>query len=150
MKTRNAGLTILAQEPEKAQISREDTILSIRTPEGELMTNRVRALLREYGDRIPIPASLMLEVLEDRNRKSSALKVARREISAYERFADEAIVTIVDLYDATTLLLNRLIDAQETNGLVDATEEVTKVSCAFDAADHFFDDYTVEEDEEPY
>ena len=70
MKTKNISLVILAEEPKKAPITSADKLLPIRTENGELMTNRVRSLLREYRDRIRIPTSLILEVLEDRNRKS--------------------------------------------------------------------------------
>ncbi|MBO4855601.1 hypothetical protein J5500_04330 [Candidatus Saccharibacteria bacterium] len=142
MKTGNAGLIILANEPEKKLPGREDIVLSIRTPEGELMTNRVRSLLREYGDRIQIPASLVLEILRDRNSKSRRLKTAEKVLAEADAFADEAIEAIIGLYDASSTLLEALFDATEVDGLEDVTEEIEGLNAALALTDDFLADYT--------
>ncbi len=145
MKTRNAGLTILANEPEKTPLSHGDILLSIRTPEGDLMANRVRSLLREYGDRIQIPASLVLEILEDRNCKSRRLKSAEKILDEADAFANEAIKTLVELYNASSTLLEALFDATEVDGLEDVTEEIERLNAALAYADDFLEEYTEEE-----
>ncbi|MCR5572227.1 MAG: hypothetical protein K6F57_00420 [Candidatus Saccharibacteria bacterium] len=145
MKTRNAALTILANEPEKAPLSHGDILLSIRTPEGNLMTNRVRSLLREYGDRIQIPTSLVLEILENRNRKSRELRLAEKILDEADVFADEAVETMVELYNASSTLLEALFDATEADGLENVTEQIEGLNAALASADDFLAKYTEEE-----
>lgn len=145
MKTRNAGLIILANEPEETPLNHGDILLSIRTPEGNLMTNRVRSLLRAYGDRIQIPTSLVLEILEDRNRKSRELKSAEKILNEADVFADEAIETLVELYNASSTLLEALFNATEMDGLEGVTEQIVDLNAALDSADDFLAEYTEEE-----
>ena len=145
MKTRNAGLIIMADEPEKKPLSSGDILLSIRTPAGDLMTNRVQSLLRGYGDRVQIPALLALEILEDRNRKSRKLKSAERILDEADAFADEAIKTLVELCNASSALLEALFDATEADGREDVTEQIKGLNTALAHADDFLEEY-IEED----
>ena len=148
MKTRNTGLTILAESPKKLPADRDDIVLSIRTPEGDLMTNRVRALLREYGDRVQMSPSLMLEILEDRNRKSRELKSAEEAIDAFEEFGSGAIMALVELQTATSKLVDAIINAPHEAGLVDVTEQLEEVNCALELVDDFWDDFVTFECDE--
>lgn len=145
MKTNNVGLTILAHQPEKTPTDREDIQILIRTEDGNLMTNRVRSLLKEYGDRVQIPASLVLEILNDRNRKSRGLKAARAELIEYDAFAGEALKALVELHNASALLLWKLLNTAGISNLESLTEEIEEANAALDFARDFIAECTEEE-----
>ena len=140
MKTKNISLVILAEEPKKAQITSADKLLPIRTENGELMTNRVRSLLREYGDRIRIPASLMLEVLEDRNRKSRQLRTAECDLNALSDLTGDTIGVLLQLRDSANKLVEAICDARPDNMFEDISSKLDELNSALEITDDFLDD----------
>jgi len=137
MKTNNVSLTILAKEPERPQKQPDDIALIVRTPDGELMTNRVRSLLREYGARIQIPSALALEVLEDRNRKSRQLKTTERELGAYVDALGDAVGVLIELRNAANDLLEGMLSMVGDHTMSEMSIEVDAVSNALEVADDF-------------
>ena len=81
-----------------------DMIIPIRTPKGDLMTNRLIGLLKQ---RVPIliPDSLMLEILTDRNRKSRQLKAAKAAGEEFGDFASDTIGVIMALRNSADKLI---------------------------------------------
>ena len=124
MKTKNISLVILAEEPNEAPRTSADKPVLIRTGNGELMTSRVRSLLREYGDRIRIPASLMLEVLEDRNRKSRQLRTTGRDLNALSDLTGDTIGVLLQLRDSANKLVEAICDARPDNMFEDISSKL--------------------------
>ncbi len=83
--------------------------LSVRTEDGLLMTNRLLRLLRIYGERLVVPNRLVLEILENRNRKSRDLKALERDLDSYDEAFGAAVGLLIDLYDAAGSLVDELI-----------------------------------------
>ena len=140
MKTKNISLVILAEEPKKAPRNSADKPLLIRTENGELMTNRVRSLLREYGDRIRIPTSLMLEVLEDRNRKSRQLRTTGRDLNALSDLTGDTIGVLLQLRDSANKLVEAICDARPDNMFEDISSKLDELNSALEVADDFLGD----------
>ncbi len=140
MKTKSISLVILAEEPKKAPRTSADKPLLIRTENGELMTNRVRSLLREYGDRVRIPTSLMLEVLEDRNRKSRQLRTAERDLNALNDLTGDTIGVLLQLRDSANKLTEAIYDARSDNMFEDISSNLDALNSALEVADGFLDD----------
>lgn len=148
MKTSNVSLTISAEEPSRIPRGHDDFILMVRTPEGDLMTNRVRSLIREYGNRVNIPASLMLEVLEDRRKKASELKTTSRELAAYSDVCSEAVGLLQELRDAANAMSNGLIEAPVDNATAHVTAEIERVNTLLEIVDDFLDEVLEKEDDQ--
>lgn len=148
MKTSNVSLTISAEEPTRIPRGHDDFILMVRTPEGELMTNRVRSLIREYGNRVNIPASLMLEVLEDRRKKASELKAVNRELCAYSEVCSEAVGLLLELRDAADAISNGLIEAPVDNAAAHVTAEIERVNTLLEIVDDFLDEALEKDDDQ--
>ena len=140
MKTKNISLVILAEEPNEAPRTSADKPVLIRTGNGELMTSRVRSLLREYGDRIRIPASLMLEVLEDRNRKSRQLRTTGRDLNALSDLTGDTIGVLLQLRDSANKLVEAICDAHPDNTFEDISLKLDELNNALKVADDFLDD----------
>lgn len=140
MKTKNISLVILAEEPNEAPRTSADKPVLIRTGNGELMTSRVRSLLREYGDRIRIPASLMLEVLEDRNRKSRQLRTAECDLNALSDLTGDTIGVLLQLRDSANKLVEAICDARPDNMFEDISSKLDELNSALEITDDFLDD----------
>ncbi|MBQ9684700.1 hypothetical protein IJV57_04495 [Candidatus Saccharibacteria bacterium] len=140
MKTKNISLVILAEEPKKAPRTSADKPLLIRTENGELMTNRVRSLLRKYGNRVRIPTSLMLEVLEDRNRKSHQLRITKRDLNALNDLTGETIGVLLQLRNSANKLVEAIYDARSDNMFEDISSMLDALDNALEVADDFLDD----------
>ena len=140
MKTKNISLVILAEKPKKAPRTSADKPLLIRTGDGELMTHRVRSLLREYGDQIQIPASLMLEVLEDRNRKSRQLRAAERDLNALNDLSGDTIGVLLQLRNSANKLIEAICDARPDNMFEDISSKLDELNNALEVADDFLGD----------
>ena len=84
--------------------------LAIRTEDGVLMTNRLQRLLRSYGERLVVPNQLVLEILNDRNRKSRELKACEREVDEYSDSYAESVRLLLDVCSAAETLVEKLIE----------------------------------------
>lgn len=147
MKTSNASLTILAKAPERAPIERDDIPILIRTEDGQLMGNRVRSLLKEYGERIWVPPTLMIEVLEDRNRKSRRLKSTQKRLHEYQCSYEEAVNLLLALHNAAATMQNAMIDAPGDNPIANITQEIEGLNNVLEITESFLNEVvTFDED----
>lgn len=137
MKTNTVSLTILDKEPEKLAKSACDILLLVRTPEGDLMANRVRSLLREYGNRVQIPSALALEILEDRKSKSRKLKSTERDLGDISEVLGYTVGILTELRNATSELLDCMVATLSDHDMVEMSEGVDAVNYALEAADDF-------------
>ncbi len=91
MKTKTT--TILAPEGRHNEAHEVD----IRTADGHLKSNLLRRMIQAFGDRLRIPSSLTLEILESRLQLK---KIAKRRTRQRDALAEEAkylLLTIVKI-----------------------------------------------------
>lgn len=82
MKTKSSNVMITRESADRLDVSRRatETDPTIATPDGTLMTTKLRRILRDYGERVAFKNSLVLEILDAYIYKSKKLKKAEREI----------------------------------------------------------------------
>jgi hypothetical protein len=82
MKTKSSNVMITREPADRLDVSRRatETDPTIATPDGILMTTKLRRILRDYGERVAFKNSLVLEILDAYIYKSKKLKKAEREI----------------------------------------------------------------------
>ena len=99
MKTKHVFIVVAESSEDSGGV-----IIPIRTPKGDLMTNRLIDLLKQ---RVPIliPDSLMLEILTDRNRKSRQLKAAKATREEFGDFVGETTGVIMALRNSADKLI---------------------------------------------
>lgn len=141
MKTNIKHVVIRPEQRIDEQTERLHSIeLSVRTEDGALMTNRLLRLLRSYGERLVVPNRLVLEILENRNRKSRDLKALERDLDSYDEAFGAAVGLLIDLYDAAGSLIDELIANCSDDELMGRlTEEVDCLNEVLGTTEEFLD-----------
>lgn len=139
MKTNIKHVVIRPSQVTDEMTDRRHSIeLSIRTEDGTLMTNRLQRLLRSYGERLVVPNRLVLEVLDDRNRKSRALKACGRELDDYAESYAMAVELLLDVCATAETLVDKLIETCSDDQLLgELTEELEDFNSVIDDASEF-------------
>ena len=87
----------------------------------------------------------MLEILEDRNRKSGKLKAAKRDLENYEASYVQAVELLYALHSKSTAMIDAMIDAPADSPIHKITAELEALNAILDETGGFLDE-VLEED----